>query len=148
VVQEVFGVVMARIDEFRHRGPGVTFRGWLWTITRNKLGDHIRRCATQPRPPGGSEARERLEQMPIPGAVGEADAEAAGLSSLCHRAVQIIREEFEVATWQAFWQVVGEGRTPADVAAALGLSLNAVYLAKSRVLRRLREVLGDLPEDE
>jgi RNA polymerase sigma-70 factor (ECF subfamily) len=147
VVQEVFRAVLARIADFRRRRPADTFRGWLWTITRNKLGDYMRRCATQPRPVGGSEAHERLEQVPVPLSVETAEEGPAALSGVCHRALDLIRDEYETPTWQAFWQVVGEGRKPAEVALDLGLSLNAVYLAKSRVLRRLREVLGDVPED-
>ena len=147
VVQEVFRTVLARIGDFRRERPADTFRGWLWTITRNKLGDYIRRCATQPLPVGGSEARERLEQVPVPLAAESVGDGLHALGGVCHRALELIRDEYEVPTWQAFWQVVGEGRKPAEVAVDLGLSLNAVYLAKSRVLRRLREVLGDVPEE-
>jgi DNA-directed RNA polymerase specialized sigma24 family protein len=60
-----------------------------------------------------------------------------------NRACEGIQDEFEEPTWQAFWRVAVEDQSPADVAPVLGLSVNAVYLAKSRVLRRLREALGD-----
>jgi RNA polymerase sigma-70 factor (ECF subfamily) len=57
VVQEVFGTVAARIADFRRDGPGASFRGWLWTITRNKLGDHFRRRASRPQAAGGKGVR-------------------------------------------------------------------------------------------
>jgi RNA polymerase sigma-70 factor (ECF subfamily) len=146
VVQEVFRTVLARIADFHRDRAGDTFRGWLWTITRNKLGDHLRRRAAQPLAAGGSEARERLEQLPANELTDASAAGSPGAQELYRRALDLIRGEFEEQTWQAFWRVVGEGRRPADVAAEMGLSLNAVYLAKSRVLRALRETLGDEPE--
>jgi RNA polymerase sigma-70 factor (ECF subfamily) len=145
VTQEVLRTVFTRIGEFR-KGPGGSFRGWLLGITRNKLGDHWRRCSRQPQAEGGSEVRGKLEQVPSEEPADEpASAEAM---ALYRRAFNLIRSEFEEQTWQAFWLVVCENRPPADVARELSLSLNAVYLAKSRVLRRLRETLGDLPEEE
>ena len=56
----------------------------------------------------------------------------------------MVRGEFEERTWQAFWQTVVEGRSPVDLAADLGVSPAAVRMAKSRVLRRLKEAFGDL----
>jgi RNA polymerase sigma-70 factor (ECF subfamily) len=147
VVQEVFRTVLTRISEFRRGRPGDTFRGWLWTITRFKIGDHLRRRAAQPHAAGGSEARDRLEQVPASSISESSEADRATTRALYQRALDLIRGEFEEVSWQAFWGVVGEGHRPADVAADLGISLNAVYLAKSRILRRLREALGDVPEE-
>jgi RNA polymerase sigma-70 factor (ECF subfamily) len=62
------------------------------------------------------------------------------------RALELIRQEFEGTNWQAFWRVTVEGERPADVAEALGVTVNIVYLAKSRILRRLREEFADLLE--
>jgi DNA-directed RNA polymerase specialized sigma24 family protein len=61
------------------------------------------------------------------------------------RVVEVVRAEFEPRTWDAFWRIVVEGQSPAEVAQALGLSLPAVYQAKSRVLRRLRREWKDTP---
>jgi len=60
--------------------------------------------------------------------------------------VAVVQAEFEVRTWQAFWQTTVEQQRPADVAAALGMNVGAVYMAKSRVLRRLRAELQGLCE--
>ncbi len=65
---------------------------------------------------------------------------------LAHRALELLREEFTEAKWQVFYRVVVEGQAPAAVAAALGISVNAVYLTKSRGLRRLREEFAGLLE--
>ena len=62
------------------------------------------------------------------------------------RALDLMQAEFPQATWQACWQYVVLGRPPAEVAAGLALSVNAVYLAKSRVLRRLHQELDGFIE--
>lgn len=143
IVQEVFRTVVRRIGEFRIDRPGDTFRGWLYTITRHKLGDYFRRCATQPDVVGGSDFLQKLHAVPE-----EADVDSAinseGLGGACHRALALIRVEFQDVTWQAFWRAVVDEQPAADIATALGISVNSVYLAKSRVLRRLREELGDV----
>jgi RNA polymerase sigma-70 factor, ECF subfamily len=140
VLQEVFVTVSARVGEFRHGGEGDTFRGWLWAITRYKIGDWLKRRPRQAVGTGGSEALDHLHQMPEPDLP---EAEPVGPSGLHQRALELVRGEFIDATWQAFWGVVVQGRDPADVATELGLSRNAVYIARSRVLRRLREALGE-----
>lgn len=86
----------------------------------------------------------RLAEIPAQMLEERSEAEVREeLRQLHARAMEIIRAEFEQATWVAFREVVIEQRKPADVAAELGITLNAVYLAKSRILRRLREELGD-----
>jgi RNA polymerase sigma-70 factor (ECF subfamily) len=144
--QEVFRAVARKVGDFRHAGPGGSFRGWLRTITTNKLRDHARRVANGPAGEGGSDAQHRLLQ--IPSSQPEEDECLAAYDDrlVCRRAVELIRAEFEDTTFQAFWRVVVEDERPADVAAALGLSVNAVYLAKSRVLRRTREEFEGLLE--
>lgn len=133
VVQEVFLVVHQRVRDFRRERPEDSFRGWLWGITRNKLGDWFRRSARRGTDLGLAAERIPAEDPPVP---------AAG-SGLYRRAVDQVRDEFESTTWQAFWAVAIEGRDPNLVADELGKSVNAVYLARSRIQRRLREVLGE-----
>jgi RNA polymerase sigma-70 factor, ECF subfamily len=140
VVQEVFRAVAAGIEDFKG-GPTSSFRGWLWTITRNKILDHHRRNQHQPEAVGGSDAQQRLLQIPESLDYSEAEANANG--NLVRRALALIRADFTEASWQAFWRVVMEDQSVADVARDLGISPNAVYIAKSRVLCRLREELGE-----
>ncbi len=138
VLQEVFLTVAARIADFHHDSPGATFRGWLWTITRNKIGDLLRRRAKEVAAVGGTTAHERL--LNAPDALPE---EAPPAGGLYQRALDLVRGETTETTWLAFWHVVMERRSPADVARELGLSRNAVYIARSRVLQRLRLALGE-----
>lgn len=141
VGQEVFQAVAAGLENFRRERAGDTFRGWLRGITRNKLLDHFRRLEKQPRAPGGTDAQRRLlevAEQPLP------EDSADDLGGLYHRALELVRGEFEERTWQAFWRAAVEGHQPAVIAAELGVTPAAVRKAKSRVLLRLRQEVGEL----
>jgi RNA polymerase sigma-70 factor (ECF subfamily) len=148
VFQEVFRAVAGHIRAFHKDHPGDTFRGWLRTITRNKVHDHFRRQQREPRGVGGSEAQARLAALPAPVLPEETTdnpaVEEAAERSLLRRALELIRDEFEERTWQAFWRTTVDGQAPRDVAADLAMSPGAVRVAKCRVLHRLREELGDV----
>jgi RNA polymerase sigma-70 factor (ECF subfamily) len=147
VFQEVFLAVATHIAEFRKERSGDTFRGWLRTITRNKVLDLFRRRGREPQAAGGSEAHERLAHLPAPSSSGDDSVrEDRAEQALFYRGLDMIRKEFEDRTWQAFWRTTVEGRSPKDVAADLSMSAGAVRVAKCRVLHRLREELGDLME--
>ncbi|MBC8355713.1 MAG: sigma-70 family RNA polymerase sigma factor [Planctomycetes bacterium] len=143
--QDVWGAVFERIGGFRREQDGDSFRGWLWTITRNKLCDRFRKMDQQPQAVGGTDFRAVIEAMPDS---EPADIAADGASPLvenpAHRAARLIRSDFEEPTWRAFWAVAVEGRQPAEVADDLGMKRDSVYQAKSRVLKRLREELDGL----
>jgi RNA polymerase sigma-70 factor (ECF subfamily) len=146
VFQEVFLAVTMHIGAFRKQYPTDTFRGWLRRITTNKINDHYRLRGAEPGGVGGTDANLRLAQLPGPvGAEEDGATDQAAERALFHRGLELIRSEFEERTWQAFWRTAVEGRAAADVAAELGMSPGAVRVAKSRVLHRLREELGDLP---
>jgi RNA polymerase sigma-70 factor (ECF subfamily) len=145
VFQEVFRAVAIHIVHFRKERPSDSFRGWLLVITQNKIRDHYRRLGKGPVAVGGSDACRQLDQVPAPASSSDA-GEMDQQHQLLHRGLDLIRAEFEERTWEAFWGVVVEGRTPAEMADALGITANAVYKSKARVLRRLREELGDLTE--
>jgi RNA polymerase sigma-70 factor (ECF subfamily) len=147
VFQDVFQAVATHIATFHRNQPGDTFRGWLRTITSNKVRDHFRRLGRDPRGAGGTDALTRLAQLPAPQFPDEEDTDESGPDSgLFRRALELIRDQFEERTWQAFWRTAVEGRSPRDVAADLAMSPGAVRVAKCRVLQRLREELGDLIE--
>jgi RNA polymerase sigma-70 factor (ECF subfamily) len=135
LIQDVFRVLVEKLPEFqydRHR----SFRGWLRTVLLNHWRTSLRRRAGQPL----DENDARLAQ---PDDV-EALTQREYRGYLAGRALQVMRTDFQPATWQACWEHVARGRPAAEVAAQLGLTVKAVYLAKARVLRRLREELDGL----
>jgi RNA polymerase sigma-70 factor (ECF subfamily) len=146
VFQEVFQAVVSHLDQFHLTAQG-TFRGWLRTITRNKVHDLFRRRLHEPIGAGGSAAQRRLSQLPgaaLPRLFDEdSQAEKAAEKSLIDRALELIRPEFAERTWQAFWRTAVDEQAAGAVAEDLGMSPGAVRVAKCRVLQRLREVLGD-----
>jgi RNA polymerase sigma-70 factor (ECF subfamily) len=147
IFQDVFQVVAMHVRGFRKEREGDTFRGWLRTITRNKIHDYFRRQNREPEGVGGSEAQARLAQLPAPRAREDSSlSEEHGERVLVTRALELIRCEFAERTWQAFYQTAIDGRSAPEVAAELSMSAGAVRVAKSRVLQRLREELGDLIE--
>jgi RNA polymerase sigma-70 factor (ECF subfamily) len=144
VLQEVFQATSQGIGEFRRERAGDTFRGWLRAIARHKILSYWRDRNRQPEAAGGSEAWRRLEEAPEPDEATEDAADSEQMSTLFHRALGMLRGEFAERTWQAFWRATVDGQPAPAVAEELGMTANAVRMAKSRVLHRLREELGDL----
>ncbi len=143
VTQEVLQAASQHIAEFHRERPGDTFRGWLRGITRHKALAFWRGRERVADPVGGSAAWHRMQEIPESELPTDTE-ESAQLSALFHRAVQSLRDEFEDRTWQAFWRTAVDDQPAASVAAELGMTANAVRMAKSRVLHRLRTELGDL----
>jgi RNA polymerase sigma-70 factor, ECF subfamily len=146
IFQEVFQAVVAHVGNFRKERQGDTFRGWLRRITQNKLRDYFRRRERDTRGAGGSSALERLAQLPAPLPSDTVLPDDEAERGLFARGLDRIRCEFENRTWTAFWQTAVEGRSAHDVAADLSMTPGAVRVAKSRVLHRLREEIGDIDE--
>ncbi len=138
LLQDVFAVLVQKMPEFAY-APHKRFRAWLKTITLNKWRDHCRRQNVRSQEAGGQEALEIMEA-----AAGDCLAEAEYRQRLVARAMELMAAEFQPTTWKACWEFVVMGRTAADVASELGISENAVHLAKGRVLRRLRKELHGL----
>ena len=141
VCQEVFSGVARHVGRFRRERPGDSFRGWLWTVTRNKAQDYFRRRAREPDARGGSEHRDFLAGLPAATSEVSGSAEPPADHALVRRALEVVRKEVEPATWQAFWRMTVEGHSSAEVARDLGLTPSAVRQAKYRLLRRLRQEL-------
>jgi RNA polymerase sigma-70 factor, ECF subfamily len=147
VFQEVFLAVATHVHNFRKERAADTFRGWLRTITQSKLSDHFRKRAHEPDALGGTDALTRMNEVPDLQPADDASvADECAEGRLFQRGLDLIRNEFEERTWQAFWRMAVAGRTASEVAAELSMSPGAVRMAKLRVLKRLREELGDLPE--
>jgi RNA polymerase sigma-70 factor (ECF subfamily) len=144
VFQEVFQSVAANLGSFRKESPQDSFRAWLRTVTRNKAFDHYRRAKHEPQAVGGTEAQMHLAAVPDLPLEEDAGTSRGEVEGLFRRALEQIRGQFEPRTWQAFWRMTVDEQPAGVVAAELAMSPGAVRVAKSRVLRRLREELGDL----
>lgn len=145
LVQDVLLVVYREVAGFERRRQGA-FRAWLRTILTHRVRDYFRGERYRPTAPGGSDFLRRLDELESPDSAlsrlwdREHDEHVA--ASLLRR----VQGDFAPPTWQAFRRHVQEGEPAARVAEALGLSLNSVLLAKSRVLKRLRQELTGLVE--
>jgi RNA polymerase sigma factor (sigma-70 family) len=136
VVQETLAMLVCELPRFAHSGSPGAFRAWLKSLTINRLREHWRdRKAAS----GGGEILDRLHQLEDPASPLSRAWDEEHDRYVAATLVDAIRLEFQPATWRAFEATVRDGRPTADVAAALGLSENAVLIAKSRVLKRLRD---------
>ena len=142
VSQEVFAAVSSSLGTFRADRPGTTFRAWMRGVARHKLQEQIRHRGEPAI--GGTTARKRIEQVAAPSDDVELSESPDDLASLCQRALGLVRHEFEDRTWRAFWRVTVEGHSTAEVAAEMGITPSGIRQAKSRVLRRLKEEIGEL----
>jgi RNA polymerase sigma-70 factor, ECF subfamily len=149
VAQEVLRAAASHMSDFRRDRPGDSFRAWLRGITRNMVLQHFRRGGRHPQAAGGTDAQRRLQAVADQGAVDPPEEEdpVEELDALRRRALELVRGEFEERTWQMFWRVTVDGHSTRDVAAELRISPDAVRMAKSRVLRRLRQELAELGEE-
>lgn len=143
VVQETFLAVASHLSQFRRDQSGDSFRAWLWTIARNKIYDHFRRLKNVQQAIGGETNEQTLDRIPQHGPPDIRIREE--LSGLVERwTLDVIRAQFENRTWNAFWRTAVDGQPAAEVAAEYGMTTRAVRQAKYRVLRRLRQELGEL----
>ncbi len=134
LTQAVFVVLCERMPGFQY-DPQRSFRSWLKTILLNTWRDQLRRRGS--RPALGGEALQEVEESDPRLDLDEVEYRTV----LVRRALRLMQERFEPSTWRACWEFVVEGRPADEVARELGLTPNAVYLAKSRVLRQLRQDL-------
>jgi RNA polymerase sigma-70 factor (ECF subfamily) len=136
LVQDVMLHLFRKLPTFPY-DPGKSFRAWLSVVLVNKWRENARRRA----PAAGRDAL--LKDVAVPDPL-TALAEDEYRQQLVGRALQIMQADFQPTTWRACWALVVEGEPAAAVAARLGVTLQAVYQAKSRVLHRLRNELDGL----
>jgi len=138
LVQDVFLVLVREMQHFSYQEQG-SFRAWLKTVMLNHWRAGLRRRKL-PSPLMGS---DQLAGTPDPREPADF-AEEDYRRHLVARAMDLMQCEFQPQTWKACWESVVEDRSVEDVAREFGMTPNAVYLAKSRVLRRLRQELEGL----
>jgi RNA polymerase sigma-70 factor (ECF subfamily) len=140
--QEVLLVVVREVAGFGRRHPGA-FRGWLRAVLLNRVRDYFRGRANRAVAAGGSAACERLDELADPASLLSQLWDREHDEQVAAQAMARARVDFTETTWAAFTRQVLEGRPAGEAAAELGISRNAVLVAKSRVLARIRaEVAG------
>lgn len=144
LTQEVLRAVSRSVHALDYDPRRGSFRGWLFTVVRNKLRDFVEARGRHAQGTGDTKAHERLQEMPDPLPDAAALWEEEHHRRLFHWAAAQVRGEIQDSTWQAFWQTAVEEKSGQEVASQLGMSVAAVYLAKSRVMARLKEIVRDL----
>lgn len=148
LVQEIFATIHHGLRRFERRSVVGSFRAWLRTIFNSRLTDWHRRNSRRVSATSLSEIDDLADRYADDSrADDETEMERCIEKTLVARMVlKSIQSDFQPETWSAFWLVSIDGRSPADVAEELGISIWSVYQAKSRVLRKLRRELTDLGE--
>jgi RNA polymerase sigma factor (sigma-70 family) len=145
--QEVFRTVARAIERWELDPARGSFRGWLSRITRNLLINFLTRRPYRLRGSGSTSVQEWLEAQPVDDPSATAVFEAEYRRQVFRWAADEIKGEFTPSTWHAFWLTAVEGHTPAAAAAELGLSVGAVYIARSRILARLKARIHQLGDE-
>ena len=147
LMQDVMRSVMKAIGRFdydRHQG---TFRGWLFTITRNKVFSFLSARRIRPQAAGDSGTKRLLDNQPD--ASNDSDEwELEYQRRVASVAMDRVKGEFQEKTWRAFRLTAVEGVAAAEAAKQVGISPGAVYVAKSRILARLKEEVEAIEQEE
>jgi len=146
LMQDVFRAVAANAGRLQYDPSRGTFRGWLYTVTRNKLYNFLTSRRRRERGSGDSDARALLEAHPAP-PDGAADWDQEYERRVFAWAAERVRGEFSEQNWQAFWLTAVDNVAAREAGGRLGISTGAVYVAKSRVLARLREEIQQLQQE-
>ena len=144
VMQDVLRSVARNAAKLEYDPKRGTFRGWLYTIARNKVYNFLTAGKNKPKGGGDPDAADRLDNVPDHREDADASFELEYQRRLSAKAMERVKIEFHNSTWQAFWQTAVEGKNAAEVSKALKMSAGAVYVAKSRVLARLRDEVKQL----
>ena len=142
LVQETFLALVTKLSKFEPTEQGSSFRGWLWTVAKNKMLDRYRR--KEASYVGGTANLQMLQHLEasLP-QIEDPTHEVSDRAAVVARALEIMRAHFEPKTWQAFWRTAVDGVSPDRVADELGISRWTVYKSRARVLQRLRREFGE-----
>jgi RNA polymerase sigma-70 factor (ECF subfamily) len=146
LMQDVLRSVSSAADRLDYDPQRGSFRGWLFTITRNKMNTFLSRQRRQARGTGDSAVQALLEQGASHSDESEWDEEYQ--RRIFHWAAEQVRDDFGENTWQAFWLSAVEGKNAKEISTELDMSVGAIYVAKSRVLARIKETVLQLEGEE
>ncbi len=144
VTQDVMLSVIRAIQKFEYDQAQGRFRSWLYRVIRSKLANYFNKSTKQPRGSGQTVVNQMLNEQPD--AVEEEAFDREAQQRVFEWACEKIRGEFEPKTWQAFWRTAVKQEKSGDVAESEGLSVGAVYIAKSRVIKRLQAIIHEASE--
>ena len=139
VVQEVFRAVAKSIRGFEYDPKQGTFRAWLFRVVRSKLANFFNKQKRQPSTPGETQLQQLADSEAEPSEAEAKDWELEYRQRVFQWATERVKPEFKESTWQAFWMSAVEEKAPEAIAEEVGISTGAVYIAKSRVIARLRK---------
>ena len=137
--QDVLLSVVKHLPNFEHSGNRGAFRSWLRTIVCSRTTDYWRATGTSTQASGGTGATAALQQIADPDSALNRQWDEAHDRYVLGCLLDLVDEEFEPNTLKAFRRLALDGASGAEVAGELGLSVAAVYVAKSRVLQRIRQ---------
>jgi RNA polymerase sigma-70 factor, ECF subfamily len=138
LTQEVLAIVVREVSQFQHNGRAGAFRTWLRAITINCVRQSWRSRSVRPQTTRLPDVDSALDQLEDPASDLSRRWDREHDEFVLHRLLDLIEPEFRPATWQAFRRQVIDAAPAEMVAAELGLTVNAVLIAKSRVLSHLR----------
>lgn len=145
LAQEVLRAVAASASRFNYDPNAGSFRGWLFTVARNKLHDFVAARSRQCQGSGDAGVQAILNEQEAPGE--ESLWEEEYQQQLLHWAADRVRGSFEESSWRAFWLQAVDGKSGKEAADTLSMTLAAVYMAKSRVLASLKaeiqQIIGE-----
>jgi RNA polymerase sigma factor (sigma-70 family) len=147
LVQEVFRAVAGAIERWSPDPARGSFRGWLFRIARNLIINLLASQGRQPRGTGDTAIGLLLEEQPAPPGEASAIFQLEYRRQLFQWAVEQVRDEVQASTWQAFWRTGVENEKPAVVAESLAMTVGAVYVAKNRVMARIKQKIEQVEGD-
>lgn len=148
VTQDVLRTTVRTMPAFEYDPRRGRFRGWLRTLTINQVRDHLARRKRREQGSGDTGVHQWLKEQTDESESDEEFWEREYRERLFQWAADRVRVQFREATWRAFEETTIAGRHAEEVAKELGLSVGAVYIAKSRVLAKLKaEIESRLGED-
>lgn len=138
VVQEIFRAIARAMERFEYDRDRAKFRTWLFTVCRSKIYNFYRSRQRHPQTATGEDDQTKwIEEHPDPRE--EKDWEADYRQHMFQWAVEKVKPEFSPNQWAAFWETAVNERKAEELTGELGMSKGAIYVAKSRVIARLRE---------